>query len=157
MRTFTLDRQIWLDRSPEEIFGFFADAGNLDLLTPQWLRFRIVTPSRVSMGENTQIDYRLRLRGIPLRWRSRITAWEPPFLFVDEQVQGPYRYWKHVHRFREIEGGTLVSDEVAYAVWGGEIVERLLVRPDLARIFDYRMRRLEEKFAPAGIPHVGKR
>jgi ligand-binding SRPBCC domain-containing protein len=102
------------------------------------------------MGAGTVIDYRLRLHGIPLRWRSEITVWEPPRRFVDVQRRGPYRLWEHEHLFLPKDGGTLVQDRVRYAVPGGSLlaplVDRLLVRPDLERIFAYRRQRLKEIF-----------
>ncbi len=144
---FTLTTEQWLPRPLTEIFSFFADAGNLDLLTPRWLRFEILTPRPIEMRVGARIEYRLRLRGLPLRWQSEITAWQPLYRFVDEQRRGPYRAWIHEHIFQERDGGTLVRDRVQYAVCGGELVERLFVRRDLEKIFAYRHRRLGELFA----------
>ena len=98
------------------------------------------------MAAGTRIDYRLRLHGIPLRWTSDITTWEPPFRFVDEQVRGPYRIWIHEHTFEEKPGGTVVRDNVRYSVLGGALVNRVFVRPDLRKIFGYRHARLREIF-----------
>lgn len=98
------------------------------------------------MGPGTIIDYRLRWHGIPLRWQSEITVWEPPHRFVDEQRRGPYRFWRHEHTFSESSGGTVVGDLVEYAVWGGPPVARLFVAPDLERIFSYRHERLKALF-----------
>lgn len=137
---------LWLPRPPKEVFPFFADAGNLDAITPPWLRFEILTPLPVAMRVGAQIDYRLRLWGIPLRWRSEITAWEPPHRFVDEQRRGPYRAWIHEHTFAGRDGGTLVADRVRYAVPGGPLVDRLFVRRDVARIFRFRQARLLDLF-----------
>ena len=92
------------------------------------------------------IDYRLRFRGFPIKWRSEILVWEPPHRFVDSQVRGPYRKWVHEHKFVEREGGTLASDRVDYSVLGGSLVNTLLVRRDVERIFTYRRRRLTEIF-----------
>jgi ligand-binding SRPBCC domain-containing protein len=144
MRTFSLRREQFLLLDIDTVFAFFSDAQNLDLLTPPWLHFEILTPPPIDMALGTHIDYKLRLRGIPIRWRSQITDWEAPHRFTDRQVKGPYRLWVHQHRFVAIEGGTLVSDDVTYSVPGGEAVNRLLIRPDLERIFDYRARKLEE-------------
>ncbi len=144
---FTLTTEQWLPRPLQEIFTFFANAGNLDALTPPWLRFEILTPRPIEMKVGARIDYRLRLRGLPVRWQSEITAWQPPFRFVDEQRRGPYRVWHHEHTFVERDGGTLVGDRVRYAVFGGALVERLFVRRDIATIFAYRHRRLGELFA----------
>ena len=146
MKTFRLQSHILIRQPIEEVFRFFTDAGNLDLLTPEWLVFRIQTPRPIAIATGVVIDYRLRLRGLPIRWRSCITAWEPPHLFIDEQVQGPYRQWIHQHRFRETDGGTQVEDDMEYAVWGGSPVNRFFVAPDLNRIFEYRRARLAEHF-----------
>jgi hypothetical protein len=143
---FTLAAEQWLPRRREELFPFFADARNLETLTPSWLRFVVRTPPPIVMRVGLRIDYQLRLRGLPLRWQSEITVWDPPHRFVDEQRRGPYRVWHHQHTFAERDGGTLVGDTVRYAVFGGPLVERLLVRRDLNHIFAFRQRRLAELF-----------
>ena len=145
-RTFLLETQIELARPIDEVFSFFADAANLERLTPPWLRFQILTPRPITMHVGTIIDYRLRLRGFPIRWQSEITAWDPPFRFVDEQRRGPYRRWVHLHRFEARECHTLVTDRVEYAVFGGSKVNRLFVAPDLTRIFAYRHQVLQDLF-----------
>jgi ligand-binding SRPBCC domain-containing protein len=98
MKEHLLNLELWLARSPTEIFPFFADAKNLGALTPPWLHFEILTPGHIEMGVGTLIEYRI---DIPLRWRTRIKAWEPPLRFFDEQIKGPYRRWIHEHRFAE--------------------------------------------------------
>jgi ligand-binding SRPBCC domain-containing protein len=140
----TLVRELWLPRAPDDVFQFFADAFNLEAITPPWPRFRILTPAPIEMREGTQIEYRLRFRRVPVRWRSEITAWDPPDRFVDEQRRGPYRHWIHEHTFEGRDGGTLVRDHVDYAVAGGELLERAFVARDLDRIFDYRSATLRE-------------
>lgn len=131
-----------LPRARAEVFAFFADAENLEQLTPPWLNFRILTPRPVDMRPGALIDYRLRLRGLPIRWRSEITAWEPPARFVDEQRRGPYKLWRHEHLFEERDGGTLCTDRVEYAVPFDGLIHGWLVGPDLQRIFRYRRERL---------------
>lgn len=151
MKIHRLASQLWLPQKVSEVFPIFADAANLELLTPPWLRFEIVTPRPVHMQAGTRIDYRLRVHGIPLRWRSEITVWEPPFLFTDEQLQGPYRLWKHDHIFCEKDGGTLCIDSIQYAVAGGALIDRLFVRRDLEKIFQFRRGQLSKIFsAPSG-------
>lgn len=140
--------EMWLPRPVEEVFAFFSDARNLELITPPWLRFEVVTAGKIEMRPGTLIDYRLRLRGIPLRWRSEITAWDPPRHFADEQRRGPYRLWVHDHRFIEKDGGTLAVDEVRYAVPGGSLANTLFVARDVRKIFEYRGRKLGEIFPP---------
>lgn len=135
----------------DTVFSFFSNAGNLEVLTPPWLRFRVVTEDEIVMSCGAQIDYRLCLHGLPLRWRSEITAWEPPHRFVDEQVIGPYRSWSHEHRFKVEERPgrgpvVIASDEVRYRAPGGWLIDRFLVAPDLERIFRYRTARLRERF-----------
>lgn len=148
MKTYCLEATTSLAAPLEQVFPFFADAENLQVLTPTWLDFRIVeSPSAMTKGAT--IDYRLRIRGVPLRWRSEITVWDPPHRFVDEQRKGPYRLWIHEHDFEPHEGGTRCRDRLTYAVPGGPLVHRLLVRSDLLRLFDYRRRRLIERFGRA--------
>ena len=125
----------------DEAFAFYADAFNLESITPPWLRFRVITPTPIAMDEGTLIDYRLALHGAPVRWRTRIAVWEPPHRFVDIQLRGPFSLWEHTHTFEPDEGGTLIRDIVRYRVPSGplgRIAERLVVRRDLRRIFDYR-------------------
>ena len=143
---FRLESRLIVPADLERVFAFFADAGNLERLTPSLIRFRILTPQPIEMRPGTLIDYRLRVRGVPTRWRTLISVWEPPFRFVDEQLRGPYRSWRHEHRFAAVEGGTLVSDTVDYRVPGGRLVNRLFVQPDVARIFQYRREQLREIF-----------
>ncbi len=143
-----LQTELWLPQTVEEVFKFFADPGNLQRITPPWLRFEILNPKCAPVTAGTILDYRVRLRGIPLRWRSEITVWEPPTRFVDTQIKGPYSLWIHEHTFVEFSGGTVAGDKVTYAVPGGRIVNKLLVAPDLARIFQYRHEVLQNLFNP---------
>jgi len=145
MRLFTLETVQWFPQTPEALFPFFSDAANLEQLTPPWLHFRILS-QRVEMREGAEIEYGLRVHGIPLRWQSEITAWEPPFRFVDTQIRGPYRTWIHEHSFEFRDNGTLMRDYVQYGVIGGSLTQRFLVAPDLAKIFDYRKSRLASIF-----------
>lgn len=146
MTNHVLETEVWLPQPREVVFPFFADARNLEAITPPFLRFALATPGPVEMKAGARIDYRLRVHGIPLRWRSEITAWEPPFRFVDEQRQGPYRQWTHTHTFEEREGGTLCRDHVIYRVPGGALVNWLLVRRDVESIFAYRQEALRKRF-----------
>jgi ligand-binding SRPBCC domain-containing protein len=138
--------ELWLPRPREEVFAFFGDARNLQAITPAWLDFNILTPCPIEMRPGTLIDYRLRVRGLPVRWQTEITAWEAPHRFVDEQRRGPYRLWVHEHRFEPRDGGTQTSDCVRYAVPGGWLIHRLFVQRDVTRIFEFRRRRLLEIF-----------
>lgn len=136
-----LDREQLVPRPVDEVFGFFAEAANLELITPPWLGFNLTAPEPVAMGVETLIEYRLHLHRLPLRWVSRIALWEPGRTFVDVQVRGPYRVWRHRHEFEASGGGTLVRDHVDYALpLGrlGDLAHRAFVARDLAQIFDYR-------------------
>ena len=146
MKTFVLERSTFLPHPVSTVFRFFAEAENLERLTPPLLKFRILTPAPVAMHEGALIDYRLKVHGFPLGWRSEITAWEPPHRFVDEQRRGPYRLWIHEHRFTEAFGGTRINDHVTYAVLGGTLIQRIFVAPDLERIFAFRQERLPNLF-----------
>ena len=146
MRIHEFNSQLWLARPITEVFSFFSAAGNLDEITPPWLNFRTITPESIEMCAGAIIDYRLRVRGVPMRWRSKITAWRPPYEFVDEQIRGPYRLWIHVHRFEPQNDGTLVSDDVRYAVPFDWLLHKRVVRPDVERIFAYRAECLRRRF-----------
>jgi ligand-binding SRPBCC domain-containing protein len=146
---FTLVTEQWIDRPIEEIFTFFGDATNLESITPPWLRFSVLTPTPIAIGVGTLIDYRLRWRGIPLRWQTLIEEWDPPHRFTDSQIRGPYEFWRHTHTFDEECGGTRIRDEVGYRLpFGlvGAAAHRLGVRRDLEAVFDYRARRVRELF-----------
>jgi ligand-binding SRPBCC domain-containing protein len=146
MKIFTFDSNSYLPVPIDTVFPFFAEARNLELLTPPFLHFHIVTTAPIVMARGARIQYRLKLRGIPITWESEITAWEPPRRFVDEQMRGPYRLWKHQHTFVERDGGTDISDHIDYAVWGGSLVNSLLVAPNVKKIFEYRRSKLDELF-----------
>ncbi|HEV2455999.1 MAG TPA: SRPBCC family protein [Verrucomicrobiae bacterium] len=146
MRVREFQSEIWLPLPPAKLFPFFCDAANLDALTPPWLHFQIVTPRPIEMRTGMLIDYKLRVRGLPLRWRTIIRHWQPPLYFVDEQLRGPYRQWIHTHTFEPRDGGTLARDTVQYAVWLDFIVHPLFVRRDIQKIFAFRQVALRDKF-----------
>lgn len=137
----------WLPKPMDEVFPYFSDAGNLEELTPPWLRFEIRTPRPIEMKQGALIDYRLRLYGIPILWRTEITAWEPNRRFIDEQLKGPYRLWRHEHRFEPQDGGTLVTDTVDFIAPLRALTTPLFVRPDVSKIFNYRFDVLAQRFA----------
>ena len=146
MTTQTLTAELWLPEKRDTVFSFFADARNLEAITPPWLNFRILTPAPITMRAGARIDYRLRVHGFPVKWKTEISAWEPPFRFVDRQLRGPYRQWIHTHTFEEKDGGTLCRDLVEYAVLGGRFIEWLLVRRDVEKIFAYRRDAMRARF-----------
>ena len=124
----------------ERVFAFFAEASNLERITPRELHFRIVTPLPIDLGPGTLIQYRLRLFGIPFGWTTRISHWDPPRQFVDEQLRGPYALWEHTHTITATESGALVQDRVRYRLplWPLGELAAPLVRRQLVRIFSYR-------------------
>ena len=140
--------ELWLPVASDKLFEFFGDAANLDAITPDSLRFEILTPMPMRVREGSLIDYRLRIRGFPVRWRTRINVWEPPHRFVDEQIRGPYRLWVHEHTFVPQRGGTLVKDYVRYAVPFDWLVYGWLVKPDIEKIFAFRTQELRKRFGP---------
>jgi ligand-binding SRPBCC domain-containing protein len=146
---YRVHRELWVARPREEVFDFFSRAENLERITPAWLRFRMLTPAPVALQVGARIEYRLRIHGMPVRWRTRIEAWDPPHSFVDVQERGSYRLWRHTHRFADLNGGTMVTDDVEYALpLGvlGAVANRLMVARDVAGIFDYRAARIAVEF-----------
>ncbi len=137
---YTLERTQVVPVPIEEAFAFFADARNLEQITPPWLRFRIRdAPDELALGSH--LRYRLRLFGIPIGWRTEIVAWDPPRGFVDLQRRGPFLLWEHTHRLTPVAGGTEIYDRVRYRLFFGPLgalVRRLLVRRWVEGIFDYR-------------------
>jgi ligand-binding SRPBCC domain-containing protein len=145
-----LYREQLVPRPLDEVFGFFARAGNLERITPPWLGFSLQGPEPAEMHAGTLIEYRLSLHRLPLRWVSRIERWEPGRAFEDVQVRGPYRLWHHRHEFRPAGGGTLVQDHVRYSLpLGplGELAHVAFVERDLARIFAFRYAAVKELLA----------
>jgi ligand-binding SRPBCC domain-containing protein len=140
-RLHQLTRTQLVGRPIPEVFAFFADPSNLDALTPPFLHFRILTPMPIEMRPGAQLDYQLSLFGVPVRWRTRITDWQPEKRFVDEQESGPYALWRHTHEFEARGSSTLIRDVVDYSEpLGpvGTIAHLLFVRRTLDRIFDFR-------------------
>lgn len=119
---YTLRQEQWISRPIDEVFSFFSDANNLERITPPWLGFKILATSTAAIGQGTEIDYRLRLHGIPLAWKTEILEWDPPHGFVDTQRAGPYKLWRHTHRFEAEGARTRMIDEVRYELslgfWG---------------------------------------
>jgi ligand-binding SRPBCC domain-containing protein len=148
MRTYELHRRQWVARPIDEVFDFFARAENLEQLTPDFLRFQIMRiPPRMEAG--ARIEYKIRIHGLPVRWRTIIEKWNPPLEFVDIQEKGPYRLWHHTHRMKPVNGGTEIEDLVRYALpFGplGSVVHRFMVARDVAVIFDYRAQKIRERF-----------
>jgi hypothetical protein len=167
-RVYRLERSQRIPRPRGEVFAFFADAANLQAITPSFLRFRIRSPMPVEMRPGARIDYSLTLFGLRFEWRTHITRWEPGVRFVDEQESGPYARWRHTHEFADDGEGTVMTDVVEYALpFGplGRLARWLLVRRTLDRIFDFRRDTIARRFgaptaasagaAPGlGRPHV---
>jgi len=141
--------RVMLPQPLDVVFEFFGNAANLERLTPTFLNFEILSLPE-EMAEGVVIDYRLRIHGVPVRWRTLIQTWEPPHRFVDEQVKGPYRMWVHEHTFRQVDGGTEIYDRVRYRVPGGvlePLIHQLVVARDVRRIFAYRKQVLTDLFS----------
>lgn len=146
VKTYNFNQSTIVPADRQTVFAFFADAANLNRLSPPWIRFEILTPTPISMETGATIDYRLRIRGIPLRWQSEIAEWKPPTHFTDIQSRGPYTFWRHTHRFEEHPLGTRCLDEVTYRPLGGALINALFVRRDLQKIFAYRTEQLQAHF-----------
>lgn len=147
--TFRLHRRQVVGGSLAEVFAFFSDPVNLERITPPWLGFHIEHTSDRPVRAGTEIRYRLRLHGIPLRWSSRISECVDQEMFADEQVTGPYRRWYHRHLFRAVATGVEIDDIVEYVMpFGivGRLVHSIAVRRKLNVIFDYRERQIARLF-----------
>lgn len=147
MAEYILERELVIELPRLEVFSFFADAANLERITPPELSFHIVTQQPIAIREGTLIDYKLRMRGIPMKWRTEISVWEPPYCFVDRQLSGPYRQWIHTHTFTEIDADTtLMNDEVRYRLPLEPLGDaaHFIVRRELEYIFDFRQRAVSE-------------
>ncbi len=149
-KTYLLERSQFVPRPLDEVFAFFADAGNLETLTPKFLQFKILTPRPIAMAAGTEIDYRIKLFGIPMKWKTLIETFEAPRRFTDTQLRGPYLRWHHTHEYFAVEAGTLLTDRVEYQLpFGllGRMVHPLFVRRSLEQIFDFRFLAIERIFS----------
>ena len=135
---YRLTASVTLSRPRPQVFAFFSNAHKLEMITPGFLNFRILTPAPIEMREGAQIDYRIRLHGIPIKWHTNISVWQPNERFVDEQVRGPYRHWHHEHLFNDEGDQPVMTDVVNYSVWLGAIIHPILIKKDLLRVFEYR-------------------
>ncbi|HEY1497594.1 MAG TPA: SRPBCC family protein [Candidatus Solibacter sp.] len=156
MAIHTLRREQLIPRPLDEVFAFFADARNLEAITPAWLSFQIRTPQPIAMRPGAILDYRLRWHGFPIAWKTRIESWNAPHSFTDVQLRGPYRLWHHVHSFAAEAGGTRMVDRVSYELpLGpiGDLANAVLVHRDLERVFDFRAQAIAGLFPS----HTGAR
>jgi ligand-binding SRPBCC domain-containing protein len=147
--TYQLVREQVIPCSVDEVFQFFADAGNLEMLTPPWLNFEILTPGRIEMHAGTIIQYALKVHHLPVHWTTAISEWNPPHEFVDVQLRGPYILWHHRHKFQCLGNETRMIDEIHYRLplgCIGRATHWLFVERDLRQIFDYRARIVEQQF-----------
>ncbi|HQU84437.1 MAG TPA: SRPBCC family protein [Pyrinomonadaceae bacterium] len=144
-----LERKQIIERPRTEVFEFFADAGNLERITPPELNFQIITPQPIDIKKGALIDYKLKLRGIPITWKTEITQWNPPHDFVDSALKSPYKQWIHLHTFEEGERGeTIMRDIVRYRLPLEPLgdIAHFYVKKELKYIFDYRYKVIEEIF-----------
>lgn len=141
MSQHTIHREVWLPHPREKVFEFFSAARNLEQITPPLLQFQVLTPEPIQMEEGRLIEYKLKIRGLPMRWLTKITRWNPPYEFADVQLKGPYKLWDHRHRFIVENSGTRMIDDVTYELpLGplGDLVHGLMVKRDVEEIFRYR-------------------
>jgi ligand-binding SRPBCC domain-containing protein len=151
MPSYSLEREQVAAWPLSEVFDFFSRAENLEALTPDFLRFRILTPLPIELKPGAVIEYRLSLYGIPVRWKTLIEVWEEGRRFVDVQAKGPYRTWRHEHGFEALGGNTLIRDRVDYSLpFGplGRLAHALFVRRSVRRIFDYRREKIAALMGP---------
>lgn len=144
-----LERKQIIERPLKEVFNFFADAGNLEKITPPELNFKIITPPPIDIKKGALIDYQLKLRGIPITWKTEITQWNPPHDFGDTALKSPYKQWIHLHTFEEGKNGeTIMKDLVRYRLPLEPLgdIAHWYVRKELNYIFDYRYKVVEEIF-----------
>lgn len=152
MKLYTLKRQQFIERPLREVFRFFEQPANLGKITPRSVGFHMLTPTPITMQSGTVLDYTIRVMGLPVRWTTLITEYDPPHRFCDVAIRGPYSFWHHTHTFAETDGGTMMTDEVRYALpFGilGRIVRKLWVKRQLNHIFDFRARQVAQLLGAA--------
>lgn len=151
MAEYIFKASLIIDASIDKVFAFFSDAENLERITPAELGFHILTPTPFEIKQGALIDYKLTLHGFPIKWRTEITRWEPPHMFEDTQLSGPYKQWIHQHRFTEIEPGkTLMEDEVRYRLPLEPLgdIANFLIERQVANIFEHRNKAVAEFLLP---------
>ena len=151
VRVHVLERSQEVPSGLEETFGLYSTPDNLERITPPWLHFRILDPRPSALSAGARLEYSLVLHRFPIRWTTEIAEWDPPLHFMDFQVRGPYALWEHTHTFEPVEGGTLLTDRVRYAIpYGplGALAHIAFVRRDLRRIFDYRRDAVADLLGP---------
>jgi len=149
MKIYCLSKSQIVKRPLQEVFDFFKRPENLAKITPKSLGFKILTPLPLKMREGMIIDYTVKPVLIRIHWRTLITAYEPPYKFIDEQMKGPYIFWHHTHTFEEVDEGTKIKDEVRYVIpfgWLGQMVHALLIKRQLESIFDFRTKVIDKYF-----------
>ena len=149
MKLYSLDSVQFINKPIEDVFEFFSKPDNLSVITPPRLGFKILTPTPIYMSTGRLIDYKIYLMGIPIHWRTLITDFDPPHMFVDQQIKGPYTMWHHTHTFQKVDGGVEIKDRVVYSIPFsilGRLLNFLWIRKDLENIFNYRKKVIDELF-----------
>ena len=149
MENFNIHRSQFIDKPRDVVFSFFSKPENLESITPPYLHFKILNTLPVPMGKGQIINYKLKIRGISIKWNSLIKSYCPPFSFIDEQIKGPYSMWHHSHEFIEEKNGTRIVDNVKYKIpfgFIGKLINYFWVAKDLEKIFNYRQGKVNELF-----------
>ena len=149
MYNINLHKQQFIDKPIAEVFKFFQNPNNLQMITPPNLDFEILSKCPKTMTNNLIIDYRIKLFKIPFNWKTKINLYNPPLIFIDEQLKGPYKKWVHTHTFKEYNGGTIINDEVEYIVpFGalGFLANSIWIKFELNRVFEYRHKIINSYF-----------
>ena len=150
MKLYTLKKEQIIPRNILDVFDFFSKPENLSVITPSKMGFKILTPSPIEMKEGALIDYTVKIIGLPIRWTTLITKYDPPNLFIDQQLKGPYSMWHHTHNFKKLnDKETLIEDIVVYSVpysFIGGLIHSLYIKRDLEKIFSYRSKKIKEIF-----------
>lgn len=145
----TLTKETIINRPLKDVFNFFSKAENLNEITPPDMQFQILTPLPINIQKGTLIDYKIKVNGIPFKWKTLISTWEPPYRFVDEQLKGPYNTWIHEHTFEERDGKTYMKDVVKFKSPGWilePLINALFIEKKVKGIFEYREKRLNDFF-----------
>ena len=149
MKLYTLESNQFINKPIEEVFQFFSKPENLSVITPAKLGFKILSPNPIKMEVGRLIDYNIYLMGIPIHWRTLITDYEPPNMFVDQQIKGPYAMWHHTHTFHKVKGGVEIKDRVVYSIpfgFLGRLLNYLWIKRDLNNIFLHRKKVIDKLF-----------
>ncbi len=126
--------------SREELFAFHANPENIKIVTPPYIKTKLLFVSDNPLVAGSSIQLKSVRFGIPQEWLVKVTDYNAPSYFTDTQLKGPFKLFKHTHKFESSINGTILTDVVYYIPKGnflGKLVKSF-IHKELVKMFDYR-------------------